>query len=970
MDKKDFKPVAAKVDFPRLEKHWLEWWQANNILPKYLKKNQASKKKFFFLDGPITANNPMAVHHAWGRTYKDLFQRFKNMQGFAQTFRNGFDNQGLWVEVEVEKQLGFKTKKEIGDYGIENFVKKCKESTLHWAEVQTEQSKRLGYFMDWNNSYYTMSDENNYTIWHFLKQCYQKGLIYKGKDSVPWCPRCGTAISQHEILQEEYQEVVHDSVYLRLPFADSKGKVFKDEYLLVWTTTPWTIPANALVAVNPEIKYAKIAFEGKKYWLALSAAKKIFKKDYRVEKEVTGKKLLEIGRYYQGPFDDLPVLRKAKKANPQAFHSLVLSKELVSEEEGTGLVHIAPGCGAEDFALAARECGYPEMVIPAIDESACYLEGFGRFSTKNAKTAPEIIMEFLKEHQKGKFLFKTEPFTHRYPICWRCKEELVWRVVDEWYIKMDPLREPIKKSAKQARWIPAWGLEREIDWLNHMSDWLISKKRFWGLALPIWECPKCKHFEVIGSKEELAKKAVEGWEKFEGHSPHRPWIDAVKIKCSKCGQLVSRVPDVGNPWLDAGIVPFSTLIDPQTGKVSYLSDKKYWQQWYPADFITECFPGQFKNWFYSILAMSTVLERKSPFKTLLGHALVRDEKGEEMHKSKGNAIWFDEAAEKMGVDVMRWMYLTQNPELNLNFGYHIANETRRRFHLPLWHVYKFFVTYANLDKFKATATPKISKNILDQWILSRLSSLIKLVTESLENYDAYQASRAIQAFVEDLSSWYIRRSRERVGAAAIDRPDKESFYQTSERVLLALMKLLAPFVPFLGEEIFKNLSEEESVHLQAWPKADKELINKKLEGKMALVRKVVEIGHSQRREAGIKVRQPLASLVISNLQVALEEPFVDLIKDELNVKEVKIKLGKGELALKLNTTLTPELKAEGEAREIIRQIQRARKEAGCRLTQEIEVGLPSWPEEFEEEIKKKTLAKKLYQAEKLEIKGN
>lgn len=966
--KKAFGLVDPKLDFPAMERKWLEWWQANSIVAKYLKKNNAAKKKFFFLDGPITANNPMGVHHAWGRTYKDLWQRFKNMQGFKQTFRNGFDNQGLWVEVEVEKARGFKTKKDIEEFGIENFVKECKKATLHWAGVQTQQSVRLGYFMDWDNSYYTMSDDNNYTIWLFLKQCFERGLIYKGKDSVPWCPRCGTAISQHEILQEEYQELTHDSVYLKLPFGPKPEEFFEGEYLLVWTTTPWTIPANVMVAVNPKITYALVSFEKEKYWLAKSRVKEIFGESGKIEKEATGEELLAKGQFYQGPFDSLPIVAEMKKSDPQTFHRLIASEDLVSEEEGTGLVHIAPGCGTEDFRLVVNECGYENMVLPAIDESACYLPGYGQFSAQNAKRNPELIFDYLKEKDDGRYLFKIAPYTHRYPICWRCKTELVWRVVDEWYIKMDPLREPIKKSVEEARWIPSWGKEREIDWLNHMSDWLISKKRYWGLALPIWECPECQHFEVIGSKEELKEKAVSGWEEFEGHSPHRPWIDGVKINCPRCGKEASRIKDVGNPWLDAGIVPFSTLVNPETGKVSFLTDKEYWQQWFPADFITECFPGQFKNWFYAILAMSTVLSGHAPFKTLLGHALVRDEKGEEMHKSKGNAIWFDEAAEKMGVDVMRWMYLTQNPVQNLNFGYSIADEVRRRFHLLLWNSYNFFVSYALLDDYKMGERAFKPESVLDRWIISRLNSLINEVTQRLEDYDAFNATKAIEGFVSDLSTWYIRRSRDRVGASATDKKDKEAFYGAMHKVLLDLSRLLAPFTPFLAEEIFKNLSEEESVHLETWPEAKTDLVDKSLEKRMVLVRQIVEMGHSRRREAGIKVRQPLARLRASGLPYELEDELKALIADELNIKEVEVKTGEGELALELETELTPELKAEGEARELIRQIQGARKEAGCGLSDLVEVGLPAWPKEFEEEIKRKTLAKSLFEADKIEIK--
>lgn len=963
-----FNKVEPKVNFVDIEKKWLSRWKDNDIVPKYLKRNHNSGKKFFFLDGPITANNPMGVHHAWGRTYKDLWQRFKNMQGFEETFRNGFDNQGLWVEVEVEKELGFQSKKDIEAYGIENFVNKCKEATLHWSRIQTEQSKRLGYFMDWENSYFTMSDENNYTIWHFLKTCHQRQLLYKGRDSVPWCPRCGTAISQHEILQEEYRQLVHESVFLRFPFGKTREDLYEDEYLLVWTTTPWTIPANAMVALNPELKYSQVSFEGKKYWLASDRVEFIFKDNFKVEKEVTGRELLKIGQYYVGPFDDLPVIQKAREADPVAFHRLVEASDLVSEEEGTGLVHIAPGCGAEDFRLAVKELNYPEMVIPAIDESANYLEGYGELSTKNAKETPELIFSGLKKKEDGKYLFRTEEFTHRYPVCWRCKTELVWRVVDEWYIKMDPLREPLKEAAREATWKPSWALDREIDWLNNMSDWLISKKRYWGLALPIWEC-ECGNFDVIGSKEELKEKAVEGWGEFESQSPHRPWIDNVKIKCSRCNKLTTRIKDVGNPWLDAGIVPFSTLIDPKTDKVSYLTDKKYWENWFPADFITECFPGQFKNWFYSILAMSAVLENRAPFKTLLGHASVRDEKGEEMHKSKGNAIWFDDAAEKIGVDVMRWMYVSQNPELNLNFGYGLADETRRRFHLILWNVYNFFVTYANLDGFTGINNgeePGVD-NLLDRWILSRISNLAQLVTDSLENFDAYNASRAIELFVNDFSTWYIRRSRSRVGSSTNDEKDKKNFYLTTHQVFLTLMKLLAPFNPFISEEIYKNLTSSESVHLEDWPGVDKELINENLEEKMSFIRNIVEIGHSKRRLENIKVRQPLSNLLVENSHFELEDQLVGLIKDELNVKDVEVKLGKGEVSATLDTKITPELKNEGEAREIVRKIQEARKEMNCGLSEVVEVGLPQWPREFEEEIKKKTLAKRLYKSKTLEI---
>ncbi len=966
-----FKPVEPKPDFPELERKILEWWEQAGIFKKYLEKNQKSKKRFSFLDGPITANNPMGVHHAWGRTYKDLWQRFKNMQGFQQRFQNGFDNQGLWVEVEVEKELGFKSKKEIENYGIDKFVDKCKERTLKYAQVQTEQSKRLGYFMDWDNSYYTMSDENNYMIWYFLKKCNENGWLYKGKDSVPWCPRCGTAISQHEILTEEYQELTHDSVYLRFPL-----KSFPNEYLLVWTTTPWTIPANSLVAINPEIKYARVAYQDKKYWLAASLVPTVFKENYKIEKEVLGDQFP--AEKYIGPYDDLPAVKEAANKDPDNFHRIILSKEFVNEAEGTGLVHIAPGCGAEDFYLAVKEYSYPELVIAIIDEAAYYLGGFGEFSGQNAKEKPDLIFDDLKNRENGRFLFKIAPYTHRYPICWRCKTELVWRVVNEWYIKMGPkreekdwnkdvLREKMAEATRQIRWLPDFGLERELDWLRNMDDWLISKKRYWGLALPIWECQSCGRFKIIGSKEELKKEAVSGWEKFEGHTPHRPWIDEVKIKC-QCGKEISRIPDVGNPWLDAGIVSFSTLVDPKTGKVSYLADKKYWREWFPADFVTECFPGQFKNWFYSLIAMSTVLENKNPFKTLLGHALVRDEKGEEMHKSKGNAIDFDDAAEKMGVDVMRWTYVRQNPEHNLNFGYHLADEVRRQFHLMLWNIYKFFIIYALIDGWKPQKKQAKNQSVLDRWILSRFNQLINVATDSLSHYQSSPAAQAIENFVNELSTWYLRRSRSRVGPTANNQEDKESFYATLYQVLVTLMKLLAPFNPFLAEEIFRNLTEFESVHLEDWPKVEAKKIDKSLEERMALVRKICELGHAVRKEAGIKVRQPLSSVKCKVQSAKLDDDLLQLIKDELNVKEVLWeKKEVKEPEVKLETRLTPQLKAEGEARELVRQIQDLRKKKGCQLDEKITAFLPSWPQEFEGYIKKQTLTKKLVKSKQLKI---
>ncbi len=940
MSKTKFKPVDPKQNFVEMEKKLLEYWYSEGIVKKYLEKNKSSKKKFSFLDGPITANNPMGVHHAWGRTYKDLWQRFYNMQGYAGRFQNGFDEQGLWVEVEVEKELGFKNKKDIEKFGIDKFVNLCKERVKKFAAIQTEQSKRLGYFMDWENSYHTSSEENNYAIWNFLKVCNQKGYLYKGHDTIPWCPRCGTAISQHEILTEEYKEITHESVYFKFPIRNRSN-----EYLLVWTTTPWTIPSNVAVAVNSKEKYASYPIGDETVWIIEKASDRLQKEGIlpstliRQSSSIFGKDL--VGLEYDGPFDKLPLVEQSLG---DYIHRVIDGGDVVTTEEGTGLLHVAPSAGEEDFKLG-KENKLP--VIPSIEEDASYVSGMGDFGGQNAKKHPELIIDYLKSHEGGKYLFKTQQITHRYPTCWRCKTELVWRLVDEWYIAMDKkdpdnkkgqtLRQEMADVAGKINWIPKFGLERELDWLKNMHDWLISKERYWGLALPIWECAKCGNFEVIGSKDELKQKAVAGWKGFEGQTPHRPQIDQIKIKCTKCGETVQRIKAVGNVWLDAGIVPFSTMP----------------ADWFPADFITESFPGQFKNWFYSLIAMSTVLRNENSFKTVLGFATLLDEKGEEMHKSKGNAIEFNEAADKIGVDVMRWMYAKQNPLNNLLFGYHVADEVRRRFYLILWNVYSFFVTYANLNDWQSSNTNR-QPSTLDRWIISRLNSTVKVTTDALTKYDPQAASQSIEDFViGDLSTWYIRRNRDRV----------EEALPIIYAVLVDLSKLLSPFMPFIADEIYMNLVGEQSVNLADFPTSDAKLIDKNLDEQMVLARAIVEKAHSARKEAGIKVRQPLASLTYGEDKLPAE--IEEIIADEINVKNVIAKKGS---KIILDTKLTPELEAEGQSREIIRSIQQARKDAGCNLAEKVTVTLPDWPKEFEEEIKKQTLTSKLVKGGELQIK--
>ncbi|MGH2405353.1 MAG: isoleucine--tRNA ligase, partial [bacterium] len=799
-----FAPVPTKMDFPRLEREIGAWWRERDILEQYLRRNERSPRRFSFLDGPITANGPMGIHHAWGRTYKDLFCRYNTMRGLRQRYQNGFDGQGLWVEVEVERELGFSNKRDIEVYGIAPFVEQCKARVRRFADRITEQSLRLGQWMDWDDSYHTLADENNYMIWHFLKRCRERGMIYKGHDSMPWCPRCGTGISEHEIVTEGYREVTHPGLTVRLPLVDQPGRS-----LLVWTTTPWTLTSNVAAAVHPELTYVRVRQGNEELFLCESTLG-MLKGPYTVVESLPGSAL--VGWQYRGPFDDLP-------AQAGVEHRVIPWKD-VSAEEGTGIVHIAPGAGAEDFALG-KEFSLP--VLAPLDEFGVFVSGFGEFEGRSVAQVAGPIESRLAE--RG-LLYRSEPYTHRYPVCWRCGTELVFRVVDEWFIAMDPVREPMTHITRQIRWIPEFGLDRELDWLRNMHDWMISKKRYYGLALPIYECAACGSFEVIGSKEELKARAVEGWEAFEGHSPHRPWVDAVKIRCATCGEVVPRIPDTGNPWLDAGIVPFSTLIDPSTGKVSYIDDRRYWREWFPADFITEAFPGQYRNWFYSLLVMSTVLENRPPFEVCLGHATVFGEDGREMHKSWGNAIEFDEAAERIGADVIRWVYATQNPAANVNFGYGPADEVRRRFVLPWWNVYAFFVTYAALEPldFSALVASPPPLRLLDRWILSRLDRLVATIRERLDDFDPAGASRPAEAFIDDLSTWYVRRSRRRFWKSG-DDADKRAAYSTLYEVLRTLTQALAPFVPFLTEAIYQNVvrvlepGAPESVHLCVFPDA-------------------------------------------------------------------------------------------------------------------------------------------------------
>ncbi len=881
-----FRQVSSKLDVPAVERETIEVWRAGRTMERYLERNAHSDERFSFLDGPITANNPMGVHHAWGRTYKDLYQRYHTMLGQRQRYQNGFDCQGLWIEVEVERQLGFTNKRDIEAFGVDRFVELCKQRVDKFAALITEQSKRLGMWMDWEHSYFTNSDENNYTIWAFLAECHRRGLVYKGHDVMPWCPRCGTGLSNMEIATEGYRELTHLSLSIELPLTDVGHE---NESLLVWTTTPWTLSSNVAAAVNPELSYLLVAgSNGRRWWLSRGSLGRVAP-DARVVREARGSEL--IGLHYRGPFDELPI--------QQGVEHRVVAWDEVSDEEGTGIVHMAPGCGQADFAVSKIE---NLAVLDPIDQFGVFGPGYGwqsgRYAGRSEEPGANMAEAVAEDLERKGLLVRREQYTHSYPVCWRCGTELLFRLVDEWFIAMDPLRAPISDVTRQATWLPEGiGLEdRELDWLRNMGDWMISKKRYYGLALPIWVCNECAAWEVIGSRDELRKRAVAGWDEFEGHAPHKPWIDAVEVECAACGGRARRIPDVGNPWLDAGIVSYSTM--------GWTTDRARWQEWFPADFIVESFPGQFRNWFYALLTMSTVMTDRTPTNVVLGHALMRDEHGEEMHKSSGNSIPFDEAADHIGADTMRWMFASANPAINVNFGYGPGADVVRRFFLPLWNTYAFFANYARLDGWtpQHETDASAARTLLDRWILSRLDALVGEVRQALDGYDAASGARAIERFVEDLSNWYVRRSRRRFWKGELDA-DKQVAYATLHEVLTTLARLLAPFVPHLADAMWRNLvvsvdeDAPDSVHLASYPERVAGRHDKALDEAVALSRRVVGLGHTARAASKVRTRQPLRAVRVKlpaavngalSPDAATAAALREQVLDELNVKVLEV----------------------------------------------------------------------------------
>lgn len=1006
-----FQPLPSVPDHDALEREVLDWWERERIFERLREQNRGGPT-FSFIDGPVTANRMvLGVHTAWGRTLKDVVQRYRALRGHELRYQNGFDCQGLWIEVGVERSLGLNSKREIEEFGLAEFARRCREVVVQSSRALTEGSIRLGQWMDWGMDYFTFSDTNIEYIWRFLRHVHERGWLYLGHRSTEWCPRCGTSISAHELVGS-YVDRADPSLFVRLPLLDRPG-----ESLVIWTTTPWTLPANVAAAVNPEQEYGQ---RENGEWVAVQRDPEAAFVERRPGAEL-------VGWRYEGPFDEL---------EPGAgVEHRVIPWEDVSMSDGTGIVHIAPGCGSEDFELSKA---HDLPVLAPVDEAGRFYDEYGWLHGLSTVEAGEQIIGCLEESGR---LAESGLHEHRYPECWRCHTPLIFRISDDWFISVDEIREPMRAANRDVRWTPEYMGKRMDDWLVNMGDWNISRRRYYGLPLPFYPCG-CGHLNVVGSRRELEERAVRGLEQLE--ELRRPWIDDVPISCEACGDEVRRITEVGDVWLDAGIVPFSTLgwqndeWVPEgyaTGAAAGLTradlpDHAYWERWFPADWVSEM-REQIRLWFYAQLFMSVALVGRAPFRSVLGYEKMLDETGREMHSSWGNTIAAPDAFAQMGADVMRWQFCSHPPDRNLLFGYGPAHEIKRKL-LTLWNSVSFLVSYANIEGFRpryqdlARSPEGVELRALDRWLVERTRALVAGASDAYDATLTAEVARAFDAFVEDLSNWYIRRSRRRFYSY------DEAAFRTLWFALVQSLRVICPVMPFLSEHLWRNLvagaceDAPESVFLAGWPEpgdADEELLRE-----VAEVRRVVELGRQARATSGLKLRQPLRRLVVQGGEAAAGH--ADEIGDELRVKEVAFgeveavelrvkphlpvlgpKLGKelGEvraalqagdfeqlpdgrfraaghelapdevlvehagregwavaaedgLTVALDTTLDAGLEREGRVLDLIHRLNTMRREAGLELTDRIRVTLPAAQGELLEHaewIKREVLAVEL-----------
>ncbi|MBS6720552.1 MAG: isoleucine--tRNA ligase [Peptoniphilus harei] len=851
---KNFKELSKDKVSVR-EEEISKFWDEIDLLHKSVEARKDGEN-YIFYEGPPTANGKPGIHHVMARTLKDLTCRYHTMLGYKVKRKAGWDTHGLPVEIEVEKKLGLHNKQDIESYGVEDFNKKCKESVFEYEKEWRTLTRRMGYLIDLDHPYITLENTYIESVWHILDKMFKDGLIYEGHKIVPYCPRCGTGLASHEVAQG-YEEIKTTTATCKF-----KLKEKENEYFLAWTTTPWTLPSNVALAVNPKVEYIKVKHaDGNIYYLAKPLAKAVFKDDdFEVIEEFLGKDL-EYMEYEQ--------LLKFLEPDKKAFY--VICADYVTTEDGTGIVHIAPAFGEDDYQTAR---GYDLPMLKPVDEE-------GKFTDTPWKgqfviDADHEVLHYLMDND---LMFSKQKVIHNYPHCWRCHTPLIYYAHPSWYIEVTKFKDKLIENNKGVNWFPDFvGEKRFGNWLENLNDWAISRSRYWGTPLPIWRC-ECGHTESVGSIEDLRNKAVED-------VPcdvelHRPYVDDIHLKCPKCGKEMKREPDVIDVWFDSGSMPFAQWHYP-------FENKDNFDELFPADFISEGI-DQTRGWFYSLIAISTYMTGKSPYKNVLVNDLILDKEGKKMSKSRGNTVAPFELFDKYGADVVRWYLLYVSPPWTpTKFDEDGLREIESKFFRSLRNTYNFFSLYANTDNIDPREH-KVSYDDLeeiDKWLLSKYNRLVKTVREDMEVFELTKVVREIQEFViEDVSNWYIRRNRRRFWKTDKDNT-KLAVYKTTYEVLLGVTKLIAPIVPFISEELFKSLTDEESVHLTDYPTYDENMINDKVEEKMDLVRDLVTLGRASREEAKIKVRQPLSKVIIDGKYKEIIGDLTDLIKEELNVKEV------------------------------------------------------------------------------------
>ena len=888
-----FDKVDQKVSFPDLEKQVLATWKDEGTFEKSLEL-RAGRPRFVFYEGPPTANGKPATHHILARAFKDLFPRYKTMKGFLVERKAGWDTHGLPVEIEIEKKLGISGKFEIeNEIGIERFNQLCRESVYEYVSDWVAFSERMAFWQDYDGAYWTLTSDYIQSVWWALSEMWKQGLVYKGFRVAPYCPRCATPLSSHELALGYQDNVPDPSVFVRFRLKnDQKTSI------LAWTTTPWTLPGNVALAVGPDVDYVKVR-QGDEFLILAQSRLGVLDGSYEIIERMKGREL--VGLDYE------PLYPYSVPEQGRAHY--VVDADFVSTEEGTGVVHTSALYGVDDLRLC-QEKGIPFRHTVGLDGK--FLPYVDRFAGLHVKEADPLIIDDLKA--RG-LLYKAGTILHTYPECWRCKTPLIYYALDSWYVRTTERKQELIANNAATNWVPAHiKTGRMGDWLENNVDWAISRSRYWGTPLPFWVCAQCDEQRCVSSAAEIGLE--------DDADLHRPYIDAVTIPCEKCGGVMRRVPEVLDTWFDSGSMPFAQRGYPRKGAEEF-------NETFPADFISEAI-DQTRGWFYSLLAISTLLFKQNAYRNVICLGLVVDPKGKKASKSRGNVLDPNYLFATFGSDAVRWYFYTSTQVgENYRTGDAALRETVQQFFIPLWNCYSFFVTYARLDDFD-TSQPQVpvgERHVLDRWLLSRLAGLVETVTTGLDRYDANDPARKIQRFVDELSNWYVRRSRRRFWKSQSDS-DKLAAYQTLFETLSTLSKLMAPFVPFMAESMYRNLSRGSSVHLSDFPEA-MPWHDPEVETSMARARQAVEAGLAARDAVRIKVRQPLASIALPG--EPLPEDVAAIVREELNVKSITF----GAPEVSLDSEITEELRLEGLAREVVRAIQDRRKKMGLNVEDRI-----------------------------------